>query len=289
MYGPIPEIRTEVFARLDDRLRINGRKSDWVDLHRHGKPTDSFLEGPIFAPDGSLFCVDIPYGRIFSVGPDGRFAVRHEYDGEPNGLTFGPEGSLYIADFRRGLLRLQDNRLSTVLDGFNGRAFRGLNDLVFGDRGDLWFTDQGLTGLHDPSGILYRWKDDLLTPLLSNIPSPNGLVWAVDGHSIFVAVTRGNCVWRVPFGPDGNPFKVGLFCQLSGGVGPDGLAIDPAGNLFVCHPGTGSVWVFHPSGEPMYRIRSCTGLLTTNCTLGPAGLYVTESETGTILFASWPR
>jgi gluconolactonase len=33
--------------------------------------------------------------------------------------------------------------------------FRGVNDLFFGAQGDIYFTDQGQTGLHDPSGRLY--------------------------------------------------------------------------------------------------------------------------------------
>jgi len=31
---------------------------------------------------------------------------------------------------------------------------------------------------------------------------------------------RGNCVWRVPLLPDGTPYKVGVFIQISGEPGP---------------------------------------------------------------------
>jgi gluconolactonase len=59
----------------------------------------------------------------------------------------------------------------------------------------------------------------------------------------------------------------------------------------VSHAGLGSVWIFSRLGEPLYRVRSCTGLATTNLAYGGPdrkGLYITESETGTILLARVP-
>jgi hypothetical protein len=50
--------------------------------------------------------------------------------------------------------------------------------------------------------------------------------------------------------------KVGAFIQMSGGSGPDGLAIDENDNLAVCHVGFGAVWLFSALGEPMLRINS---------------------------------
>ena len=62
--------------------------------------------------------------------------------------------------------------------------------------------------------------------LLDNIPSPNGIALDPTESMLYVAVTRANAVWRVPLMPDGGVAKVGNFIQLSGGVGPDGLAVD---------------------------------------------------------------
>ena len=98
-------------------------------------------------------------------------------------------------------------------------------------------------------------------------------------------------MWRLPLLLTGFPSKVGVFIQMSGGIGPDGMAADEAGNLAVCHPGLGSVWLFAPSGEPIARMRSCTGHYPTNCAYGGEGrktLYITESHTGSILVASMP-
>ena len=72
---------------------------------------------------------------------------------------------------------------------------------------------------------------------------------------------------------------------MSGG-GPDGLALDEAGNLAVAHVGRGAVWLFSRLGEPLRRINSCRGLRTTNVTYGGLDgrdLFVTEAESGAIL------
>jgi len=64
MYAPPAELRAEVFARLPERLHLSGRRSGWIDGNRPGQRLHSFLEGPSFGPDGRLWLVDIPFGRI---------------------------------------------------------------------------------------------------------------------------------------------------------------------------------------------------------------------------------
>jgi gluconolactonase len=125
--------------------------------------------------------------------------------------------------------------------------------------------------------------------VLDNVPSPNGLVMNLDETMVYLAVTRGNCVWRVPLRRDGGVAKVGIYVQLSGGWGgPDGLALDQAGRLAVAHVGMGSVWIFDARGEPVARVRSCAENHTTNVAYGgPDGktLFITESGSGSILRA----
>ena len=47
-------------------------------------------------------------------------------------------------------------------------------------------------------------------------------------------------------------------------AGPDGMAMDEAGSLFVAVSGLATVWQFSPLGEPVTRFRSCAGIRTTN-------------------------
>jgi gluconolactonase len=228
---------------------------------------------------------------VFKVSRDGAFQLVAEYDGWPNGLKFHRDGRIFIADYKHGIMLLDpgSGAVTPLLVRAGPDRFKGVNDLFFAANGDLYFTDQGLTGLHDPSGRLFRMRaDGHVTCLLDNVPSPNGLVMNRDETALYLAITRGNCVWRVPFVRGGGVAKVGVYLQLSGGGGPDGLALDEQGRLAVAHVGMGSVWIFDRVGEPVYRVRSCMGAFTTNVAFGwpdRSTLYITESESGTILKA----
>ncbi len=294
MYAAPPAVIARPFVVMPDALRIAGRRSEWNEVQFGGVPLTTFLEGPSFDRAGNLWVVDIPWGRLIKVTPQGKVSVEAEYDGEPNGLKFHKDGRGFITDHRHGIMVFDPatGRVEPYLERAMLQRFKGVNDLIFAANGDLYFTDQGQTGLHDPSGCLYRLRTDgRLDCVLKGIPSPNGLVLNKTETVLFLAVTRANAIWRVPLMRDGTASKVGTFIQLSGGGGPDGLAIDEEDNLVVCHMGLGSVWLFSALGEPMLRIRSPEGHLTTNCAFGGPDnrtLFITESKTGTILCADLP-
>lgn len=279
-----------VLTRLPDRFRRPDPRNAWARANRGGAPTDSFLEGPVWV-EGHLWVTDIPYGRIFRVSMQGDWELVTEYDGEPNGMKHMADGDFLITDYRHGLMRLHmgSGEVEPFLERRNSERFRGVNDLTFDAAGNLYFTDQGQTGMHDPTGRVYRLAPDgRLDLLLDNAPSPNGLVLSLDETVLFVAMTRGNCVWRVPLLPDGSVSKVGQFFTSYGPSGPDGLALRADGHLLVANPGLGHVWVLNHRAEPVEVIRSPVGASLTNlCCGGVDGrtLLMTESVSGSILQA----
>ena len=292
-FAPPEVVETTIFASLPDELKLKpGTISEWARGQPLGIPTRSLLEGPSVDRDGTLYCVDVVTGRIYTVSSNGEFNIVAEYDGWPNGLKIHKDGRIFIADYKNGIMLLDpvNGKVTPYLERANLERFKAVNDLFFGANGDLYFTDQGLTGLDDPTGRVFRASSDgRVTCLIDNVPSPNGLVMNLDETALFVAVTRGNCVWRLPFTPDGNVTKVGVQVQLSGGHGPDGLALDENGGLLIAHVGFGAVWVTDARGEPRYRVNTCMNQITTNMAFGWPNrnvLYITESGSGTILKAT---
>ncbi|MDM0073770.1 SMP-30/gluconolactonase/LRE family protein [Variovorax sp. J2P1-59] len=285
-----PEVRDlDVFTRMPERFRRTGQRSAWADANRGGAPVDSFLEGPVFDAAGHLYVTDIPWGRIFRIDPAGDWELVAEFDGEPNGMKFADERTLVITDYKNGLMALDvvSGVATPFLERRNSERFRGVNDLVFDSRGCLYFTDQGQSGMHEPTGRVYRLAaDGRLDLLLHNVPSPNGVVLSPDERVLYVAATRGNCVWRVPLMQDGSVAKVGQFFTSYGPSGPDGLAMDEEGRLLVANPGLGYAWVLNHRAEPVIVLRSVEGMSLTNLAYGGPErkvLYCTESTTGTIL------
>lgn len=260
-------VETRVFSSMPAEFRRPGVSSNWADANRGGHPVDCFIEGPSFDKSGNLYVVDIPFGRIFRISRDGIWSLIIEYDGWPNGLKIAPDGRVLVADYMNGLMELDPQRdtISPLLGRRNSESFRGCNDLHIATSGDIYFTDQRQTGLHDPTGRVFRLcPDGRLDCLISNGPSPNGLVLSPDEAVLFVAMTRDNSIWRVPLMRDGGVGKVGRFSLFFGTSGPDGLTMDQKGRLFVAHASLGHVFVMAPNGETIARIKSCAGATCTN-------------------------
>ena len=195
MFNPFkqPElIKAEVFMSMPKKFRKK-RRSAWSDPNRQGAEVECFLEGPSFDRKGNLYVVDIPFGRVFKITTKKEWELVCEYDGWPNGLKIHKDGTIYIADYKRGLLTLDEKRgrVEVVLETQYSEGFKGLNDLHFAANGDLYFTDQGQTGIADPTGLVYRLSaKGELRRLANNIPSPNGITLSTTDKHCYVAVTR---------------------------------------------------------------------------------------------------
>jgi gluconolactonase len=285
---PPLRIETSVYSEVPVALR-RPQITDWSRANKKGDAVDCFLEGPVLDAAGNLYLVDVPYGRIFRVTPAKEWSAIAEYDGEPNGLALHPDGDrLVIADYKQGLLSLdlRGGQPQPLLPRRNTERFKGPNDLVIARNGDIYFTDQGQTGLHDPTGHVFR-----LTPqgrldcLLANGPSPNGLTLSPEEDVLFVAMTRDNAVWRLPLLADGSTAKVGRFASFHGTSGPDGMAMDRDGRLFVAHASLSCVFVLSKQGEVLARLQSCRGHTVTNLFLSGQRALITESLSGSVLEA----
>ena len=112
--APPKVIETSVFASLPDELKLNpGEISEWARAQPLGMPTRTLLEGPSFDRDGTLYCVDVVSGRVYTVSSSGEFNIVAEYDGWPNGLKIHKDGRIFIADYKNGIM---------LLDPVNGKV-----------------------------------------------------------------------------------------------------------------------------------------------------------------------
>jgi gluconolactonase len=290
LFPPPQRIETEVFVEVPARLRKSGVNAERIAAGKSPTPAGCFLEGPAFDRAGNLYVVDLAFGRIFKISPQGEFSVFAEYDGEPNGIAIHKDGRIFVADHKHGILAFdpRSGKSTPVVSRYHAQGFKGVNDLYFDHSGNLYFTDQGVTDLADPTGCVYRLSNGKLEQLTSCVPSPNGLVLSKNQTTLFVAATRANAVWRLPFAPDGMVVRMGVQIQLSGGRGPDGMAMDEDDGLAVAHPDMGAVWLFNHRGEPMYRVQSCASDVVTNVAYQGNMLYITDSGSGCVLRAKVP-
>jgi gluconolactonase len=294
-FQPLEKIKAEVYTSMPAKFRKKSR-SAWSDPNRQGAEVECFLEGPSFDRQGNLWIVDIPFGRIFRISPKQDWDLVAQYDGWPNGLKFHKDGRAFITCYKKGLLVLDPKtaKLETLLGSAFSESFKGLNDLHFASNGDLYFTDQGQTGITDPTGRVYRLRaNGALDRLAANVPSPNGITLSTTEKHCYVGVTRSNSVWRLPIMADGNVSKTGVAVQLSGGAaGPDGIEMDADNGLLVCHLGVG-IWRFDANMLPTHLVHADAPHHhhLDNVAFGGPDLktiYITEALSGDILMAKMP-
>ena len=224
-----------------------------------------FPEGPAVGP--VTVCTDADTGAV--VSPDGVLA---RVPGRILGAAWRDAGTLLVARADPpGVLEVDvpGGRIRTLVDE---PGLRLVNDLAVAADGTLWFTDTGAP--EDWRGGLWRLGTGGPERVLE-LAHANGVV--LDGDRVYVAETTARRVLALD--PDGT---VRVHARMTGGVGPDGLAVDGRGRLYAAHYGAGVVGVFDRDGAEAAAI-PVPGANPTNVTFGPDGaLYVTEAETGTL-------
>lgn len=262
-------------------------------------------EGPVAMPDGSWLFVEgaTDRGRVTQVSADGRSRRVVRKTGRPNGLALDAEKAIWVAESKiPSLLQLTlAGEMRVVASGCNKEPFLFPNDLCFGPDGAVYLTDSGVfidsfapQGKIRPDymdvgydGRVYRVDPQSGAVMLIDrgIRFTNGIAFGPDDRLYVNETLTGNIYrygWR-----DG---KVSAPRELYGNVirpdappgwkGPDGMAFDEEGFLYVAVFGQGDVTVLGRDGDVVRRIET-RGKLPTNIAFalpGKKAIYITEYE-----------
>ncbi len=132
------------------------------------------------------------------------------------------------------------------------------NGLAFDSNGDMFVTDTIGGGVWkiDSNGTVTTWVvDDLLLGTLPPGPlgfpiGANGVVFDQGENNLYVSVTDKSRIVRIPVGADGSPGTVEVFVEDAANMpGPDGMTLDPSGNIYVALFGGDAVVSVSPSGD----------------------------------------
>ncbi len=187
-----------------------------------------FTEGPIANAKGEVCFTDVPAGKTFKIGPDGKPVEVSADNGKASGFAFGPDGALFGVGGGLGALvkYADDGKRTVVADGIKG------NDVVALHNGDFYVTAPGT-----PDNI-YHVRDGKKTVVDTGIQFSNGITVSPDQTLLFVAESRTHWVWSYQIQPDGTLKHKQKYFHLyapdtADNAWADGLKCDTDGRLYV--------------------------------------------------------
>lgn len=224
-----------------------------------------FTEGPVWNKEGQyLLFSDIPANTIYKMEPTGNVASFRKPSQNSNGLTFDKEGNLILAEHSgRKISKLSpEGNYSTIVDNYMGTKLNSPNDVIVDSQGAIYFTDPPYGRPKDATDTLsfngvYRYYNGELELIADDLYRPNGLALSTDERTLYVANSgQPKTFIQYPISSSGNIGKGKVFfdaSELSGEGNPDGIKVDPEGNIFATGPG--GVLVFTEKGELLGTIK----------------------------------
>ena len=231
----------------------------------------SSAEGPVAAPDGSLYFTEPSDNKIYRVDADDHITVLFDAKrvDDRNGerwrlpaLAMDRQGRIFACR-RAGPGKIgiaivyPAGEAKFVAESYQGKPFSAPNDLTLGKNGGIYFTDPG-DGPNRPHAVYHVKPSGEVLLVTDNLESPNGILLSRDEKTLYVVDGRSEYVLAFDVQPDGTLGSRRNFVKLKGvrkneqgaiDSGIDGLALDSQGDLYaISHAG---VEVFNVKGEPL--------------------------------------
>ncbi len=207
-----------------------------------------FGEGPRWHL-GRLWFSDFYQGTISSVGHDRQRRVEVQWEGQPSGLGWLPDGRLLFVSMldRRVMRREADGTIVEHAD-LDGIATGHCNDMVVGPQGNAYVGNFGFDfeGGAAPSSatLAIVWADGTVTAAADGLRFPNGSVIADDGMTLIVGESMGARYTAFTITHDRGLTDRRIWAEVPG-MAPDGCTIDA----------DGAIWFADALGKQVVRVR----------------------------------
>ena len=210
---------------------------------------EPFLSGLFFGEcprwhDGRLWYSDFFDHAVVSVSSDGERRVEVDFDGEPAGLGWLPDGRLLINSRLDRVIMRREPDGSLVRHGdLTPWATWHANDMVVASNGQAYAGNFGfdLDGLYDgtvdasvvgPASLVRVDPDGSSCEAAADIAFPNGTVITEDGRTLIIAESAAAKLTAFDRTDDGTLDNRREWAAL-GSVAPDGICLCEDGTIWV--------------------------------------------------------
>jgi sugar lactone lactonase YvrE len=264
-------------------LCVDGDAAEVLFVAKPLTPAKSFtggIEGPATDAKGNIYAVNFArQGTVGRTTPGGKSSV---YVSLPNGsigngIRFGRDGTMYIADYtNHNVLRVHPKTRAVSVFAHHGGMSQP-NDLAIGPDGALYASDPNWGA---STGQLWRIdRKGKVTLLAKDMGTTNGIEVSPDGKTLYVNESLQRNIWAFTITGKGALAEKRLLIQFPD-HGFDGMRCDVDGNLYVTRHGKGTVAKVSPQGKVVREIAVLGAHPSNLCFGGPDGrtVYVTEVD-----------
>ena len=227
----------------------------------------SGLEGPAVDREGNLFFVNpIKSGSVGKVDTEGNFSLFIEQLPEgstANGIRFGQDQSMYLADYTGHNVLKVDLQTKKVRVYAHDSLLNQPNDLAICCNDRMFASDPNWK---ESTGQLWRIENGQFHLLSKDMGTTNGVEVSPDEKTLYVNESVQRSVWAFDLDTHGNISNKRLFYQFDD-FGMDGMRCDVQGNLYITRYGKGTVAKMSPEGKLLLEIQM-KGKKPSNITFG---------------------
>jgi len=226
-------------------------------------------ENPLWHPiEKMVYWLDIPTGAIYRYDPQtGTHEIFHQGQGMTGGFTIQADGSLLLFSLGGKVQRLNDGKLTTLINSLPGEENNRFNDAIADPRGRV-FTGTMLSSAQNPAGNLYRLDlNGTFTWLREGLKLSNGMGFSPDNKTFYHSDSQAHNITSYDYHEEsGNLANPRTFAELPEDQGvPDGLTVDADGFVWLACWDGWQLLRYDPHGHierrisfPVKRVSSLT-------------------------------